>query len=117
MSQVARFALAVARGHDPYRLPALAVVEDLSRLCGNYRTYRGTMRARVIRQGDFLKLLIENRSNPEEVILVPEELEGEETRFFTLSEGRRLPVSFRQRGHLIELLYERYKFRRDGPLR
>jgi CubicO group peptidase (beta-lactamase class C family) len=116
LGHVARAALALALGHEPGELPALALQDSLERLTGRYRTYRGTVDARVERHGDFLKLLIASRTNPEEILLVPERTGGSEQSFFSLSEGRRLPVSFRSVEGGTELLFERHKFRRAGPL-
>lgn len=41
-----------------------------------------------------------------------------EPRFFTISEGQRLAVQFRRKGDagVAELILERYKLRRTGPL-
>jgi CubicO group peptidase (beta-lactamase class C family) len=116
LGHVARVALALALGQEPGELPALAVQDSLEQLTGRYRTFRGTVDARVVRHGDFLKLLIASRTNPEEIILVPERTGGSEPGFFTLSEGRSLPVSFRRLDDGTELLFERHKFRRVGPL-
>jgi CubicO group peptidase (beta-lactamase class C family) len=116
LANIARFALALALGEDPSALTGLAVERALSALAGRYQTFKGTVAARVERHGDFLKLRFESRTNPEEIVLVPERLSGTEPLFFTLSAGRRLPVRFRVQGDQAELLYERHKFRRVGPL-
>lgn len=114
LASLARAALAIALGSEPGELPAIGVHDELARLTGDYETFRGTVQARVERHGDFLKLRFPSRTNPDEVILVPENVSGNEARFFTLSEGRRLPVLFRRGDDGPELLYERHKFRRTG---
>lgn len=114
MAQLARAALAIALGSEPGELQAIRLHDELARLTGEYETFRGTVRATVERHGDFLKLRFPSRTNPDEVILVPEDVSGAAARFFTLSEGRRLPVLFRRAEAGTELLYERHKFRRTG---
>ncbi|HEX7022661.1 MAG TPA: serine hydrolase [Trueperaceae bacterium] len=116
LSQLAETALACMLGEDPAELTVALVEDVLGALVGRYETYRGTMRAKVRRQGDFLLLEIEDRAQPERIILVPERLAWPEPAFFTLSAGRRLGVMFRREDDGVELLYERYKLRRMGPL-
>jgi CubicO group peptidase (beta-lactamase class C family) len=146
LSQIAKAALAVALGEKLGELPQIRLEDALNALTGRYETYRATMTARVERNGNFLELHIADRANPKMTILVPEHLDGPQARFYTLSEGRRLPVTFRrplspgegdfvagnagpgQAGpgsataafasakSTIELMFERYKFRRMGPL-
>lgn len=114
LSNIAQYALALVMGEDPNSLPFARIEHGLDALVGRYESYRSTMQARVIRHQDFLKLVIEDKAQPQEIVLVPESL-GSSSRFYTLTRGLRLPVRFRraERGG-IELLYERYKFRRVG---
>ncbi|MEX2543186.1 MAG: serine hydrolase [Trueperaceae bacterium] len=114
LAQLARAVLAIALGSEPGELPTIRLQDELARLTGDYETFKGTVRATVERHGDFLKLRFPSRTNPDEVTLVPEGVSGGEARFFTLSEGRRLPVLFRRTDDGTELLYERHKFRRTG---
>jgi serine protease Pab87-like protein len=50
-------------------------------------------------------------------LVFPEDLDAPRPRFFTMSEGSRFEVEFRRTGDEIEFLFERYKFRRGGPLK
>jgi hypothetical protein len=109
----AKVALAYLLDKDVSALPFIRADDELSRLTGSYESYQGTMSASVIKEADFLKLLIHGEAKVQEIILVPERL-GEKMTFFTLAGGRRLPVSFQQRGSTIELIYERYKFKHTG---
>ena len=113
LGHIARAALATVLGQDPGVVTAIGVERRLESLCGNYLGYRGTIGARVERQANFLRLRFDG-SIPQETILVPEDLQGPEYRFFTLADGLRLPVLFRDEGGSTELLFERHKLKRIG---
>jgi len=116
MSQLARVALTMMQGKDPERLTFVRADRVMEGLCGVYETYRGTVRVKVARDGDFLRL--EHLNGPAgtpATVLVPERLDGVEPRFFTYGEGQRLDVPFRTTRRGVELMFERYKLRRIGP--
>jgi len=49
-------------------------------------------------------------------VLVPDGEEDGVARFYTLVAGSRMDVTFRFNKYGVELLYERYRYRRAGPL-
>jgi CubicO group peptidase (beta-lactamase class C family) len=110
--QFAKVALATLLDKDWLDLPFMRMDTQLTSLTGHYETYKSTMTAHVQTQADFLKLIFLGGSQPEEVILVPERLGEEVSHFFTLTGGQRLPVSFHKRHDIVELVFERYKFKR-----
>ena len=116
---IAKVALAILLGRDPARELAFVRTENLlTELSGQYETFRGTLRGKVVREGDFMRLeYVGGDQPPGGAIFVPEFLGGEEPRFFTICDGARLPAVFRRKpdGN-IELIFERYKLRRTGPL-
>jgi CubicO group peptidase (beta-lactamase class C family) len=119
LQHIGAFALALALGKDPWELPALRVERSLNQLTGIYETYRGTFRATVRRAGDFLSIEFRFGDFEQIVPLVPVELPvpgSSEPRFFTLAGGHRLPVEFYVRDADVDLVYERYKFRRVSRL-
>jgi CubicO group peptidase (beta-lactamase class C family) len=116
MANIADFALATALGEDPWALPALRTEQILDGLTGQYETYRGTFPATVRRKGDLLMLEFKNKHSEESVPLVPFDLNPEQSRFHTVGGGYRQVVAFSHRDAGVELLYERYKFRRTGLL-
>jgi hypothetical protein len=116
MANFADFALAEALGEDPWALPALRTERTLEALTGQYETYRGTFPATVRRKGDVLMLEFKNKHSEESVPLVPFDLNPERPRFHTYGGGYRQVVEFCHRDGGVELLYERYKFRRTGKL-
>lgn len=114
LANLTSFALAEMLGEDPWQLPALRVEKVLAGLTGSYETYRGTYDAKVRRQGDFLMLEFKNRLSEMTVPLVPQDLNPECPRFYTLTGGRKLLVEFLVRDGQVDLIYERYRFRRVG---
>jgi hypothetical protein len=116
MANFAQFALACLMGKDLDSLPFLRIDKALAPLTGLYEGFRGTMRAEIRREGDFLRLdFLERIPVAQPITLVPERLDGPGPRFFTVAEGMRLPVTFRQVAGITELIYDRYKLRRIGP--
>ncbi|MDZ7703937.1 MAG: serine hydrolase [Trueperaceae bacterium] len=116
-AHIAQVALALLLDEDPATLPFWQIEHTLTGVTGYYQTYQQTMSATLKRRGDFLELTIHDDAQPQTVILVPEDISNErEQHFFTLSAGQRLPVTICQRDDRTELIYERYKFRRSGPL-
>jgi len=70
-----------------------------------------------VREGDFLRLeFVGGDQPPGGAIFVPERLDGDEPRFFTICDGAKIPAVFRRKADGVELVFERYKFRRTGPL-
>ena len=107
------YALALALGLEPEELEPFRRERVLDRLAGSYETYMGTYRVEVVRKGDFLFLEARGRYTETSVPLVPEELGEEIATFFTYQDGRRNVAEFRLRPDgSIELIYERYKFRK-----
>jgi len=116
LAYLAQYALALMLGEDPWEIPALRMERRLERLTGTYETYKGTFGANIRRAGDFLVLEIRDRHTEQIVPLTPETFTGEVATFRTLAGGQYLPVEFRLTTEGIDLLYERYRFRRSGPL-
>jgi CubicO group peptidase (beta-lactamase class C family) len=113
---IADFALAEYLGEDPWQLPALLTERTLEDLTGTYETYRGTFSATVRRKGDLLMLEFKNRHTDETVPLIPDHLDSVSPSFYAMGGGFRQSVQFHHRDGGVELLYERYKFRRTGRL-
>jgi len=115
-SQIAMVGLATLLEEDPQQIPFLRVERALDSLAGVYETFRGTMRVTFRRAGDLLQAEFKDKHHEERVPLIPEIAEGDAPRFYTLAAGRRSPVEFNRRGEALEVLYERYKLRRIGPV-
>ncbi len=116
LAQLALYGLALMLGEDPETLPFVVQGRALEELIGVYEAFRGTMRVEVRPLGEMLAISIRDKYTEELIPLVPEDLSGEAKLFFTLRNGRKLPVEFLVGDDGIRLVYERYCFRRAGPL-
>lgn len=113
---IADFGLATLLGEDPWTLPALRTERLLDGLTGRYETYQGTYGCEVHRKGDTLQLKFKTKFSEETVPLVPDHLEDHASHFLSFGGGARQVVEFNRRPAGLELIYERYKMRRVGPL-
>src|SRR4030095_10187180 len=94
---IGKVALAILLGHAPEELAFVRTENLLKELSGQYETFRGTLRGKVIRDGDFLRLEYEGGDQPPGgAIFVPEFLDGNEPRFFTICHGAQLPAVCRR---------------------
>jgi hypothetical protein len=116
LSQMGMYGLAVALGEDPDALPFVSTERSLKELEGTYQTYKGTMQARVRRNGDFLSMEFEDKHNRDVAVLVPQEIEGATRLFYTLSGGYKVPAEFTVSEEGVDVLYERYRMKRTGSL-
>jgi CubicO group peptidase (beta-lactamase class C family) len=116
MSQIGMVGLAVLLGEDPDELHFVAKERVLTELEGTYETYKGTMKAQVKRNGDFLTIEVRDKFTDTIVPLVPEKLEKASRTFFTLANGNRLSVEFRVEKDQVDLIYERYYLKKTGEL-
>ncbi|MDG6951597.1 MAG: serine hydrolase [Nitrososphaerota archaeon] len=107
-------AVSLMLGVDPAELRAVKLETMLRKLEGQYRTYKDTLVAEVKRVGSFLMLSGEDIGN--NIVLVPEGEEGGEARFFTIEGAARMEVAFSFGPHGVEMFFERYRYRRSGPL-
>ncbi len=116
LSQMGMYGLAMALDEDPDALPFARTERALRELEGIYETYKGTMKVNVRAAGDFLNVEFADKYNKEIAVLVPETI-GDETRiFYTLSRGYKSQVEFSVTKDGVDLLYERYRMKRTGPL-
>lgn len=113
-SQIAQYALAASLGADPDELPFVQAERRLEALEGTYETYRGTVKVTVKRRGSYLTAETHDPFVPQTTVLIPERLDDSGGAFWTLSGVQRLPVDFKRSGETIEMIHERYKFRRVG---
>ncbi|RLF82538.1 serine hydrolase, partial [Thermococci archaeon] len=113
LSQIGMYALATLLGKDPKKLPFISREEILKKLEGTYKGYKNTVRFNVKRQGDFIFLEMVSRLPEHSVVLVPEVVEEDFVKCYTLSGGRKIYSEFYIKDNTVELLYERYKLVKD----
>ena len=112
LSFIGEYVLALLIGEDPTKLPYIWKDRVLKGLEGEYQLYRGTVKARVVKRGSILYLVMKEAGRDVETPLFPIVLGEERSVFKTISNWREYNVEFRSRDGVVEFLYERYKFRR-----
>lgn len=116
MNNFGMFGLALLLGEDPEKLPFVSRERALKDLEGTYETYKGTMQARVKKQGDFLLIEIKDKYSDVIIPLIPTRLGQNLRTFYTLTNHNKLPVEFRVRKGQTDMLYERYFMKKTGEL-
>ena len=116
MSQIGLYTLALMLGGNPEKLPFIKMERIYDLLSGLYETYKGTMNATVTAKNGILQLEIKDKYVDIITPLIPEEIEGEVKRFYTIQNGGRLPVEFIVRDGKVELIYERYRLKRTSKI-
>ncbi len=116
LSQIGLYGLALMLGEDPEKLPFIRMERNLEALTGRYETYKGTMKAQIAERNGLLFIEIKDKYRDMVIPLIPENLEGDVKRFYTLQAGGRLPIEFIVDGEKIDLIYERYRLKKGGRL-
>jgi len=114
MDRIALYGMALLMDRDPDQLPVIKLDNLLRRLEGKYSAYKGTVLAELKRNGSFLNLSGEDIG--ENIILVPESENGGRASFYTLAGTARMTIEFRFDRNDVEMIYERYKYRKTGLL-
>jgi len=114
MGRLAMIAQSLLSGVDPGELRAVKLETLLKKLEGEYRAYKDTIFAEVKVNGSFLMLSGDDIGK--NIVLVPEGEQDGVARFYTLDGGAKMDVDFRFNKYGVELMYERYRYRRVGPL-
>ena len=86
----------------------------LKRLEGKYAAYKNTVLAEIRKVGSFLTLSGDDIG--ENIILVPETQDSDTATFYSLSGTAKMLIEFRFNKYGVEMIYERYKYRKAGPL-
>lgn len=113
LSFIGQYILAILLGKEPNKLPFIRNDDILKKLVGNYQLYKGTVKARVEKLGSLLQLIMKYGGEEVSIPLFPEELDEEYAVFKTISNWREYVVEFKVRDGYTELIYERYKFRKQ----
>jgi len=112
LSLIGHYVLTYLLGKDPEELDFVKRDRILSKLVGEYATYKGTVKISVRRNGDFLIIEEKDRLTEITLPLVPVELSEDRALFYTLIRGVKYDVEFRISDKEVELIYERYKLRK-----
>ena len=115
-SFMGQYALALALGEDPEKLPFVQKENLLKKLSGNYETYKGTTKVQVRPAGDFLMVVSKGKYGSSTVPLIPLELTKDKQVFYTLSGGNKVLAEFKMEEGKTTFIYERYAYRKTGEL-
>lgn len=119
MNQFAYYALAELLGRDPEALPFVRRARQRAALGGIYRSYHGTMKARVRPAGDLLLFNdVDTYDDALTVTLLPDDpRDPDNTAFHILAGGVETPVTFTPRADGgMAMVYGRYLYRKVGEL-
>ncbi len=116
-SSIGLYALSELIGQDPETLPFLKTDRMLSKLEGEYETYKGTIKITIKAAGGILYIESKDKYNEQRFPLTPEKLEEDRATFYSwnpaipvIAGGVRPTVVFEIRDNKVELIGERAKF-------
>jgi len=113
--RIALYGMALLMGKDAEALPVIKLDNLLRQLEGRYSAYKGTVLAEVKRNGSFLMLSGEDIG--ENIVLIPESANSAIASFYTFVGTAKGVVEFRLDRQSVEMIYERYKYRKIAPLK
>jgi len=109
LSQMGMYALTTLAGENPENLPFIKFERTLKKLEGIYKAYKSTITYKVRTEGGFIVLESRRKYSGYPTILVPDIVEDDLVRCYTIQYGRKIPAEFIIKDNRIELIYERYK--------
>ncbi len=109
LSHMGMYVIAKLLGIDVSKLPFIKYEEITEKLIGNYVGFKGTIKARVSKEGDFLYIIEKIDGKEVKTPLIPIKLSKERAEFYTLMNSRKVLVEFIISEKEVVMLYERYK--------
>ena len=104
---------AALMGSDPYAHPYLKLRERMRSLTGEYQIHMGLEKLRVVNKGGLLYLEQKDSFIDAQTPLIPEEQMMGNLRFYTLTEGIKVPIEFVETGTGYDLFLERYRYHKS----
>lgn len=113
LSYIGYYILAYLLNEDPEELYFIKNDKILEKLEGDYETYKGTMKAKIMKEDSILYLVMLNGASEQKIPLIPVDLKQENKLIFNAyTSWRKYNVEFIIEGSKIDLLFERYDFRK-----
>lgn len=112
VDQLVLAALATLLGEEITSLPSVRRERLLNGLAGPYDTFRSSIDVEVRRAGELLELVIRNQYQDRVIPLVPTSFDERRPQFLGLSGGLSFPAEFIRSERGVDLLFERYTFRK-----
>ncbi len=113
LSYIGAYILALMLDKDPMQIHFIRNEEILKRLEGDYHTYMNTMKAKVVKRDSLLYLIMRESAKEVEIPLFPKELTSNYASFTTKVSWREYNVEFIISNNRVDLIFERYKFRKE----
>lgn len=110
LGNLGRFALALSMGKDPHTMNFLKSQEILRRASGTYHTYRGTIKLTIRQVGEFLE--IRNNYSNQPILLIPEQLDEESSRFYSIQGFQKIYAEFSFGREYDEVVYSGTKYKK-----
>lgn len=104
---------AALMGSDPYAHPYLKLRERMRSLTGEYQIHMGLEKLRVVNKGGLLYLEQKDSFIDAQTPLIPEEQMMGNLRFYTLTEGIKVPIELVETGTGYDLFLERYRYHKS----
>lgn len=109
LSLIGQYILAHLIGVNPESIAPIRIEKILSKLSGNYETFKGTLRLTVKKKQGTLIIEYKDRYVEEITPLTPQVIGDDYSLFQAYTLTGRIPVEFRIKGDRVEMIYERYK--------
>ncbi len=113
LSYIGAYILALLLDKDPMKIHFIKNEEIMKKLEGEYKTYMGTMTAKVVKRDSLLYLIMKEGARETEIPLFPQELREDYALFTTNVSWREYQIEFTISEDKVDLIYERYKFRKQ----
>jgi CubicO group peptidase (beta-lactamase class C family) len=112
LSFIGKFVLASLLNKKPGEMYFVMNEIILKKLEGDYQTYKNTTKAKVLKEDSVLYLIIREGGRERRIPLIPKVIEEDYVSLETYVSWRRYNVEFYIKDNKIDLIYERYKFRK-----
>ncbi|MCX7813508.1 MAG: serine hydrolase [Pseudothermotoga sp.] len=110
LSNIGMYALALMKGEDPEeKFNFIKYDKILQTVVGRYEGYKKSVMFDVKRNGDFLIMEMISRNLKLTSTLVPEKIEKNYVKCFTLQNFRKMDIEFFIEDGKVTMIYERYK--------
>lgn len=116
LSRINQYIMALLTDNNPEHLLFVQLDNKLSRLEGIYKTFKDTFMVVVRRKGDFLQFEVGEKGGTSIATMIPESFSEKGAKFFRIEGGYKSSVDFCFKGESVEMIADRYKFRRIGPI-
>ncbi len=112
--EVAKWIIKTVRGEDGSELTYFKRDEMLEELTGTYESYRGIKEMEIEKEFGLLKLTVKERLESTKVILIPEDKEVEDYRFYYLDgNGEKNPVRFEETEDGMDMFIGRWRLHKE----